>query len=131
MPAGSRAAQLWTHRSGSTVLDVFGRPDANQDPPCERIGDATVVQTLHLMNSGHVHGKVTSDAGLPARLVAAGRKPDEIVEELYLAAYSRLPSDEERWAAAAEFAREGATPRGVAEDLLWAMLNTPEFIYSN
>jgi len=131
MPPGSRAARLWTHRSGSTFLDVFGRPDPNQDPPCERIGDATVVQTLHLMNSSHVHGKVTSDAGLSARLAAAGRTPDEIVEELYLVAYARLPSDEERRAAAAEFARVGATPRGVAEDLLWAMLNTPEFIYSN
>jgi hypothetical protein len=130
-PAGTRAAQLWTHRSGSLFLDVFGRPDPNQDPPCERIGDATVVQALHLMNSSHVHGKVTSDAGLPARLAAAGKQPAEIVEELYLTAYSRPPSPEERAAALAEFAREGATPRGVAEDMLWAMLNTPEFIYTH
>jgi len=131
MPPGSRAAQLWTHRTGSMFLDVFGRPDANQDPPCERIGDATVVQALHLMNSSHVHGKVTGDAGLPARLVAAGKKPEEIVEELYLAAYSRLPSAEERQAALAEFSREGAKPRAAAEDLLWALVNTPEFVYSN
>ncbi|MFM8890616.1 MAG: DUF1549 domain-containing protein, partial [Planctomycetia bacterium] len=128
-PPGTRATQIWTHRSPSIFLDVFGRPDPNQDPPCERIGDATVVQTLHLMNSSHVHGKVTDDAGLPARLAAAGTTPDTIVEELYLAAYSRLPSDDERRTAGAEFAREGATPRTVAEDLLWALLNTPEFIY--
>ena len=131
VPQGSRAAQLWTHRTSSVFLDVFGRPDPNQDPPCERIGDATVVQALHLMNSSHVHGKVTGDAALPARLVAAGKKPDEIVEELYLSAYSRLPTVDERKAAEAEFAREGAKPRAVAEDLLWAMLNTPEFVYSN
>jgi hypothetical protein len=131
MPPGSGAAQLWTHRTNSTFLDVFGRPDANQDPPCERIGDATVVQALHLMNSGHVHGKVTSDAGLPARLVAAGRKPEEIVEELYLAAYARLPGDDERRTTLAEFAREGVQPRAAAEDLLWALVNTPEFVYSN
>jgi hypothetical protein len=130
-PPGSRAAQLWTHRSSSVFLDVFGRPDPNQDPPCERIGDATVVQALHLMNGGHVHDKVTADTGLPARLVAAGRRPEEIVEELYLAAYSRPPTAGERQAALAEFAREGATPRATAEDLLWAMVNTPEFVYSN
>ena len=75
--------------------------------------------------------EVTGDAALPARLVAAGKKPDEIVEELYLSAYSRLPTVDERKAAEAEFAREGAKPRAVAEDLLWAMLNTPEFVYSN
>jgi hypothetical protein len=81
------------------------------------------------MNSSHVHGKVTDDAGLPARLAAAGTAPDAIVEELYLAAYSRLPTDEERRIAGAEFTREGAAPRAVAEDLLWALVNTPEFIY--
>ena len=131
MPVGSRAVQLWTHRSGSVFLDVFGRPDPNQDPPCERIGDATAVQALHLMNSSHVHGKVTGDTGLPARLVAAGKKPGDIVEELYLAAYSRLPTDEERRTVLAELFRDGANPRTAAEDLLWAMLNTPEFVYSN
>lgn len=131
MPPGSRAAQLWTHRIGSVFLDVFGRPDPNQDPPCERLGDATVVQALHLMNSRDVHAKVTSEEGLPARLVAAGKKPEEIVEELYLSAYSRLPSDDERRAALAEFSREGVKPRSVAEDLLWALVNTPEFVYSN
>lgn len=128
-PPGTRATQIWTHRSPSIFLDVFGRPDPNQDPPCERIGDATVVQTLHLMNSSHVHGKVTDDAGLPARLAAAGTQPDAIVEELYLAAYSRFPTEDERRTAVAEFAREGATPRTVAEDLLWALVNTPEFLY--
>jgi hypothetical protein len=32
-------------------LDTFGRPNPNQDPPCERTSDATVTQTLHLMNA--------------------------------------------------------------------------------
>ena len=131
MPPGSRAAQLWTHRASSLFLDVFGRPDANQDPPCERIGDATVVQALHLMNSSHVHGKVTADAGLPARLVAGGGTPEGIVEELYLAAYSRPPTAAERQVALTEFSRAGVKPRDAAENLLWALINTPEFVYSD
>ena len=36
MPPGSRAMEIWTHRVESLFLDAFGRPDANQDPPCER-----------------------------------------------------------------------------------------------
>ena len=51
MPAGSRSMEIWTHRVNSLFLDAFGRPDANQDPPDERVSDATVVQALHLMNS--------------------------------------------------------------------------------
>ena len=51
MPPGSRASELWTHRTSSNFLDTFGRPDPNQDPPCMRMDDTTVVQTLHLMNA--------------------------------------------------------------------------------
>lgn len=130
-PPDTRAAQLWTHRTGSTFLDVFGRPDPNQDPPCERITDATVVQAMHLMNGQHLHGKVTADAGRVARLAAGDATPEAIIDELYLAAYSRLPGQHEKQRLLAEFNREGATRRSVAEDVLWALLNTPEFVYVN
>jgi len=130
-PPGTRAARLWTHRIDSTFLDVFGRPDPNQDPPCERIGDATVVQAMHLMNGRQLHAKVTADGGRAAALAAADVPPDGIIEELYLAAYARLPTDDERRRLLPEFSRAGATRRSAAEDLLWALLNTPEFVYLN
>ena len=57
MPAGSRANQVWTHRIDSMFLDTFGRPDENQDPPCERTTDSTVTQALHLMNSREIDGQ--------------------------------------------------------------------------
>jgi len=47
----TRAMELWTVRTQSIFLDSFGRPDPNQDPPCERTSDSSVVQALHLMNS--------------------------------------------------------------------------------
>ena len=43
--------EAWTVRTQSLFLDAFGRPDPNQDPPCERLDDATVVQALHMMNA--------------------------------------------------------------------------------
>ncbi len=61
MPPGTRAVQLWTHRLESEFLDAFGRPDANQDPPCERMVDSTVVQVLHLMNAPNIQHKITQD----------------------------------------------------------------------
>jgi len=130
-PPGTRAVQIWTHRVGSTFLDVFGRPDPNQDPPCERIGDATVVQALHLMNSGHVHKKVTDDTGRAAALAASDLPPEAIIDELYLTTYARHPSAEEKQAVLPEFSREGATRRSASEDILWALLNTPEFVYGD
>ncbi|HZN34349.1 MAG TPA: DUF1549 and DUF1553 domain-containing protein, partial [Pirellulaceae bacterium] len=96
MPAGSRATELWTTRVQSVFLDTFGRPNPNQDPPCERTSDTTVTQTLHLMNAPQLHQRVTADKSRAAELAATSKTPEEIVEELYLLVYSRLPDAAER-----------------------------------
>ena len=131
MPPQSQARQLWSHRIDSLFLDAFGRPDPNQNPPCERTPDTTIVQALHLMNSQSLYTKVTSDAGLGARLVADKKSPEEIVEELYLAAYSRFPTDQEKTAAVSYLNKSPDKLRQASQDLLWAMLNTPEFIFKH
>jgi hypothetical protein len=129
MPADSRASQLWTTRIDSLTLDTFGRPDPNQDPPCERLAEGAVTQALHLMNSKMIQQKVTDDAGIAAKLAASERAPDQIIEELYLLCYGRLPDAAERDIGAGIFARPETTRRQNTEDLLWALLNTPEFFF--
>jgi Protein of unknown function (DUF1549)/Protein of unknown function (DUF1553) len=131
MPAGSRANQLWTTRVQSVFLDTFGRPNPNQDPPCERTSDTTVTQTLHLMNAPLLHSRVTADGSRAAQLAASDATPDTVVEELYLYIYSRLPDAEEREIGRQLFAEKGTTRRQAAEDLIWALLNTPEFIFKD
>jgi hypothetical protein len=131
MPAGSRANQLWTTRVQSVFLDTFGRPNPNQDPPCERTSDTTVTQTLHLMNAPQLHQRVTSDNGRAAQLAGSDRSPERIVEELYLLVYSRLPDEAERVIGRQLFAEKETSRRQAAEDLLWALLNTPEFMFKD
>lgn len=133
VPAGTRSTAIWTHRSPSLFLDTFGRPDPNQDPPCERTSDTSVVQALHLMNSPGLNGKVTSDKGRAARLAASEMAEEAIVEELYLLVYGRPPTPAEREAALARFAANSGADgrRRVTEDLLWALLNTPEFVFKD
>jgi Protein of unknown function (DUF1549)/Protein of unknown function (DUF1553)/Bacterial Ig-like domain len=130
-PPGSRATAIWTHRTPSVFLDTFGRPDPNQDPPCERIEDTSVVQALHLMNAPTMQSKVTNDAGRAARLAASGKSNEEIVEELYLLTYCRLPTDEERSTVLDIFEPGTGSRREAVEDLLWALLNTPEFVFKD
>lgn len=131
MPPGSRATELWTHRSSSLFLDTFGRPDPNQDPPCERLDESSVVQALHLMNAPNLHEKVTSNKGRAAQLAASDWEPNRIIDELYLLTYSRLPSDEERSIAESLYSDGKRNRRQATEDLLWALMNTPEFIFKN
>ena len=134
MPAGSRATQVWTYRASSFFLDTFGRPDPNQDPPCERTSESTAPQILHLMNSPALNQKLLLDTARPAKLAAAidsnekGDPNEKIVEEAYLLVYSRLPRDDERQAAL-EFLTKGEPRRRAVEDLFWALLNTPEFLF--
>lgn len=131
MPLGSRAIEVWTARSQSVFLDSFGRPDPNQDPPCERTTDTTVVQALHLMNSPNLYRKVTADDGRCATLANSKKSVAEIVEELYMLAYCRYPTDTERANAVKRFDKKGATRRTAAEDLMWALINTPEFVFND
>jgi hypothetical protein len=129
LPPGQRATAAWTHRSDSLFLDAFGRPDANQDPPCERTGDSTMVQALALMNSRLLQEKLAGDEGRPARLVAGGTAPEVIVDEAYRAVYARPATDDERRAA---LVRLGTTPtRHAVEDLFWGLMNTPEFLFKD
>jgi hypothetical protein len=131
MPAGSRANQLWTTRVQSVFLDTFGRPNPNQDPPCERTSDTTVTQTLHLMNAPLLHQRVTADSGRAAKLAATDLAPEKIVEEIYLLVYSRLPDAVELGIGMEIFAEKDVSRRQAAEDLLWALVNTPEFMFKD
>lgn len=131
MTPDSSAKQIWTHRTESLFLDTFGRPDPNQDPPCERMAESTVVQSLHLMNNDKLHRDVTSDTGTCAILAASDKTPEVIVADLYRRVYSRKPTDDELAFACGLFTAEGADRRLVIEDLMWAMLNSPEFVIQN
>ena len=128
MPPGSRAMQLWTYRSSSLFLDTFGRPDPNQDPPCERILDSTTPQVLHLMNSPQLNTKLSSDSARPAQLAGDELANEQIVEETFLWVYARPPTAEEIQIAVAVL-NDGEDRRQKLEDLFWALLNTPEFLF--
>lgn len=125
-PIGTRAMALWTVRTDSFFLDTFSRPDPNQDPPCERSPESSVVQALHLMNSPALHAKVTSDKGRAAELAGSKRSPDEVIEEIYLSLYARRPDDRERTVCRKMFT--DLPRRQAVEDLMWTLINTPEFV---
>ena len=139
MPGATRSNQIWTHRVGSMFLDTFGRPDPNQDPPCERTGDSTVAQALHLMKSKELERKLQSDSSRAARLASSDLSATATAEELYLAVFSRMPSAAEsayviQLLQSAEATNSDARVkqrRKVLQDLLWALINAPECSIQN
>jgi hypothetical protein len=81
------------------------------------------------MNAPNLNRKVTADEGRVAKLVAGKMAVPELVEEMYLLAYCRPPTMDEKAAAVKRF--DKVPRRQVAEDLLWALLNTPEFVFND
>ena len=122
----ARANQVWTYRVDSMFLDTFGRPNENQDPPCERTKDSTVTQALHLMNAPEIDRRIRSDEGRVARLAKSAVTATDIVNELYLSVFSRYPNSGELAYAVALLDSAGDKRRSTIEDLMWAMLNAPE-----
>ncbi len=131
LPSASRANHVWNFKIASDTLDAFGRPDSSSDCPCERNLSTSVVQALHLMNSQDLQEKLSHESSRVSKLAAGKQTPEAIIEELYLLAYSRFPTDEERAIAHAEFEAEGATRQSAAEDVLWALLNSAEFVFNH
>src|SRR5207249_10785514 len=103
MPTGSRATQAWSYKIESQFMDAFNRRNPSSDPPCERDRQLSIVQSLHLMNSKALQGKLGSKTGRARRLAESAKTPEEIVTELYLATVSRPPNEEELKLATAAF----------------------------
>ncbi|QJX01003.1 DUF1549 domain-containing protein [Frigoriglobus tundricola] len=131
-PAGARAVEVATNRVRSTyaarVFRVFGRPARTTTCDCERATGPALPQTLFLMTDPDLLKKVTS--GRLQKLLAAKTADARIVEELFLATLSRLPDADERKAALDRVSAAPDREAGLA-DVLWALINTREFILNH
>ena len=128
MAYGARSNQIWTHRVTNLFLDTFGRPDPNQDPPCERTPDSTVTQILHLMNSPELHAKVTNSSNSISKMIDEQEaEPGEVTKQIYLLCYSREPDGDELEICLKIFEENKDNPKAAASYILWALMNTPEF----
>jgi hypothetical protein len=133
-PAGWRALQLPDSNVDSYFLKSFGRPERNTTCECERTTESSVAQVLHLANGETLNRKLAAKNNHIDRLLAtAGDTPARFVEEAFLTALSRLPSPAEttRLAAAFERAGSGDERRSVAEDVVWALLTSNEFLFNH
>ena len=78
----------------SPFLTLFGRPARATGMESERNNKPVPAQWLHMLNSSHIRGKLEQGPKLKA-ILESGRKPEAIVEELYLTILSRPPTADE------------------------------------
>jgi hypothetical protein len=128
VPEDTSASQLVDPHIGKEgFLDVFGRPPRESSCECERRSDFSLPQALNLVNGKTISDAVADPKGRVAALVLSGKSDEAIVDELYLAALSRLPTREEQLRGVTYLSNGAKGSR--AQDLLWALLNSKAFLY--
>ena len=130
-PVGIRAIQLWDSETPHYFLKQFGRPQRKTACECERIAAPNVGQVLHLLNSPELADKMAHADGRAARLTAEFSDNRSLAEELYLVTLSRKPTEQELTVAEAYLADTSQPRRRNVEDLMWAMMNSTEFVFNH
>jgi hypothetical protein len=127
IPQGTTAVQLPDNGFNNYFLEVFGKPEAESACECERSAEANLSQSLHLLNSGDVQGRLQNGQGRAARFNREPDRPDAAkVRELYLAAFAREPRPEESEFILSRVA-DYQNKQQAWEDVIWAILNAREF----
>jgi hypothetical protein len=128
---GVRAGQLPDRQLTSEMLELFGRPKGETTCSCERHEEASMTQALHLINGKSVADRLASPNGRVAKLVQTPKITDrEIIEDLYLAVLCRFPTPRELELMQEHFAAGGDRLKA-AQDVMWVLLNTREFLFNH
>jgi len=129
LPLGARAVQVADGRTTNYFLTTFGRATREDVCSCAVRMDPNLSQALHLLNGDAANERIRQ-GGLVARWIKDGLPDSEIVENLFVRCYCRRPTERERIETVV--AVLDAPDRTQAlEDVFWALLNSPEFIFNH
>ncbi len=139
---GTRAVALPDNSYNQTTyfLSVFGRPDSSSACECERTQEASLAQSLHLLNAADIQTQLSRPNGRADNLTKDSRPDDDKITDLYHIALSRDPNATEVKFARSHLDKKTAGKSGdeafqgkkeAYEDILWALLNTKEFLFNH
>jgi hypothetical protein len=128
VPGGFHASQLPDSAASVAFLDMFGRAPRESPCECERSSEVSLAQTLTLINGPTISEAIVHPQGLISRLIAAKAEPRQMVDEIYLSVFNRMPSDAERQQGEKYLAENGIS--NGSQDLMWALINSPSFLFN-
>jgi len=114
----------------SYFLTVFGRPENSSACECERTQDSSLAQSLHLLNSKGLQEKLMAETSRAAQMAKDARPAGERVRQLFVTAYGREPEPDEVKKAEEYLAKKNGE-KAAWEDMVWALLNTKEFLFNH
>jgi hypothetical protein len=126
---GVRSVNLADGGVPSSFLDMYDRPKRDA-AKCERNENVSLRQAMNMMAGDTVNQKIRSDKGNLARMLAAGQNDDEIIAHFYVASLSRYPTGKEKDMCRTAMSK-AASRRAGLENVVWALLDSNEFLYNH
>jgi uncharacterized protein DUF1553/uncharacterized protein DUF1549 len=129
IPEEHRSIELADGSITSQFLEMFGRPARDTGLEAERNNQPTDAQRLHMLNSTHVQSKIERSWRVNSLIKAAKGNRRMMINTIYLTVLSRYATQTEIAAAGKYFQTKGINTRQAVNDLVWALINTKEFLY--
>ena len=129
IPTNQRSVTLADGSITSQFLEMFGRPSRDTGLEAERSNEPTEDQRRHMLNSTHIQNKIANGWRFKNLIRTARGDRQKLFDSLYLTVLSRYPTDSERDIADSYFQTKGISRGQAAIDLVWAIINSKEFLY--
>jgi hypothetical protein len=132
VPSGIKAVEVAPNRLQNQnlmyIFRIFGRPPRTASCDCERASEPALPQTLFLMTDQNLLNKI--QRGRLEKLMREPKSDAEIIEELFLATLCRPPTEKEKEAALEHIEKKSNRNAGLT-DVVWALINTREFVLNH
>jgi hypothetical protein len=129
LPDGMRTVYLADGLGeGTDFLKLFGRPKRETACECERSSNLSLAHALSLVNGPVISGAVSEPGNNLAKLVEKEKDNQRLIEEIYLSTLGRMPTDNE--IKGSGLGTDPAHRLEEAQDLAWALLNGPAFLFN-
>jgi len=130
VPKGFRSVQLPdSNLDDGGFLKLFGRPERESSCECERSTQVSLSHALNLINGPTIANAIIDPQGRIVQLTKKKIDNRTLVKELYLATLCRMPSETESGKAVDYLSKAESQVEG-AQDLLWALINSPSFLFN-
>ena len=129
LPVGARAVHIADGNTSTYFLTTFGRAKRESVCSCEVKMEPNLSQALHLINGETSNNKIRQ-GGLIPQMLRDGKKPEDVINELFVRCFSRKPTASEMTSLVEMTAAE-ENPQEVLEDIFWSLLNSREFLFNH
>ena len=128
LPAGMRSVYMADGLVEDDFLKLFGRPKRETACECERTSNVSLAHALNLVNGPVINNACDSPDSDIVKLAAKEPDNHKVIEQIYFAILNRAPTEKELQAI--DLGAAGPQRVQVAQDLAWALLNSPAFLFN-